>query len=123
MPDRFNELLKNNSFVFLDGGMGTMLQAAGLSTDHVPELLNLTAPDAIASIHSQYVESGADIIYSNTFGANSYKLEGSGHTVAEVVSAGVANAKKAAAGRALVALDMGPIGQRERTPTSSLSRR
>ncbi|MCR5016223.1 MAG: homocysteine S-methyltransferase family protein [Ruminococcus sp.] len=111
MPDRFNELLENNSFVFLDGGMGTMLQAAGLSTDHVPELLNLTAPDAIASIHSQYVESGADIIYSNTFGANSYKLEGSGHTVAEVVSAGVANAKKAAAGRALVALDMGPIGQ------------
>ncbi|MCR5708352.1 MAG: homocysteine S-methyltransferase family protein, partial [Ruminococcus sp.] len=111
MPDRFNKLLENNSFVFLDGGMGTMLQAAGLSTDHVPELLNLTAPDAIISIHSQYVESGSDIIYSNTFGANSYKLEGSGHTVAEVVSAAVANAKKAAAGRALVALDIGPIGQ------------
>ena len=111
MSDRFNELLENNSFVFLDGGMGTMLQAAGLGTDHVPELLNLTAPDAIAAIHAQYVESGADIIYSNTFGANSCKLAGSGHTVAEVVSAGVANAKKAAAGRALTALDIGPIGQ------------
>ena len=111
MSDRFNELLENNSFVFLDGGMGTMLQAAGLGTDHVPELLNLTDPDAIISIHSQYVESGADIVYTNTFGANRYKLEGSGHTVAEVVSAAVVNAKKAAAGRALAALDIGPIGQ------------
>jgi len=111
MSDRFNELLESSSFVFLDGGMGTMLQAAGLGTDHVPELLNLTEPEAIISIHSQYVESGADIIYANTFGANRYKLEGSGHSVEEVVSAGIANARTAAAGRALTALDIGPIGQ------------
>ena len=111
MSGRFFELLEKNSFVILDGGMGTMLQAAGIQTDHVPELLNIENPDSIMDIHRQYVESGADIIYANTFGANRYKLEGCGKTVAEVVSAGVINAKKAAAGRALTALDIGPIGQ------------
>ena len=111
MSGRFFELLEKNSFVILDGGMGTMLQAAGIQTDHVPELLNIENPDAIMDIHRQYVESGANIIYANTFGANRYKLEGCGKTVAEVVSAGVTNAKKAAAGKALTALDIGPIGQ------------
>lgn len=111
MSGRFFELLEKNSFVILDGGMGTMLQAAGVETGHVPELLNLENPGAIMDIHRQYVESGADIIYANTFGANRYKLSGCGKTVAEVVSAGVANAKKTAAGKALTALDIGPIGQ------------
>lgn len=109
--EKFSSLLENNSFVFLDGGMGTMLQSAGIQTEHIPELLNLTQPDAIMNIHRSYVESGADIIYANTFGANRFKLEGSGHTVEEVVSAGIANARKAAAGQAMVALDIGPIGQ------------
>ena len=80
MSGRFFELLEKNSFVILDGGMGTMLQAAGIQTDHVPELLNIENPDAIMDIHRQYVESGADIIYANTFGANRYKLEGCGKT-------------------------------------------
>ncbi len=111
MSGRFFELLEKNSFVILDGGMGTMLQAAGVETGHVPELLNLENPGAIMDIHRQYVESGADIIYANTFGANRYKLSGCGKNVAEVVSAGVANAKKTAAGKALTALDIGPIGQ------------
>ncbi|MCQ2459977.1 MAG: homocysteine S-methyltransferase family protein [Ruminococcus sp.] len=111
MSDKFYSLLENNSFVFLDGGMGTMLQAHGIQTEHAPELLNLTNPDAIKRIHSMYSESGSDIIYANTFGANRYKLAGSGHTVEEVVSAGVENARSAAAGRSLVALDIGPIGQ------------
>ncbi|MBR1823117.1 MAG: homocysteine S-methyltransferase family protein [Ruminococcus sp.] len=111
MDDKFASLLKNNSFVFLDGGMGTMLQAHGIQTEHVPEMLNLTDPEAIMRIHRMYVESGADIIYSNTFGANRYKLAKCGHTVEEIVSAGVRNAKKAAEGKALAALDLGPIGQ------------
>ncbi|MBO7473327.1 MAG: homocysteine S-methyltransferase family protein [Ruminococcus sp.] len=111
MSQKFYSLLENNSFVFLDGGMGTMLQAHGIKTEHVPELLNITDPEAIMRIHRMYVESGADIIYANTFGANCFKLAKSGHTVEEVVSAGVSNARKAAAGRALVALDLGPIGQ------------
>ncbi len=111
MSDKFFSLLENNSFVFLDGGMGTMFQAHGINTEHVPELLNLTNPEAVMKIHRLYAESGADIIYANTFGANRYKLAGTGHSVEEVVSAGVENARKAAAGQALVALDIGPVGQ------------
>ncbi len=111
MSRKFYSLLENNSFVYLDGGMGTMLQAHGIQTEHVPEMLNLTDPEAIMRIHRMYVESGADIIYANTFGANRYKLAKCGHSVEEIVSAGVSNAKKAVAGNALVALDLGPIGQ------------
>ncbi|MDD7517324.1 homocysteine S-methyltransferase family protein [Ruminococcus flavefaciens] len=111
MSSKFYSLLESSNFVFLDGGMGTMLQSHGIKTEHVPELLNLTDPEAIMKIHRLYVESGADIIYANTFGANRFKLAKSGHTVEEVVSAGVKNARTAAAGKALVALDMGPIGQ------------
>lgn len=108
---QFNQLISSRQFLFLDGGMGTMLQSAGIQTEHIPELLNLTNPDAVINIHSQYVSSGADIIYANTFGANCFKLENSGHSVDEIVSAGIANAKKAAGDKALVALDIGPIGQ------------
>lgn len=107
----FYDLLDRSGFVYLDGGMGTMLQAAGIETEHIPELLNLTNPEAIINIHRQYVESGSDIIYANTFGANRLKLKGSGHTTEEVISAGVANARNAASGKALVALDIGPVGQ------------
>ncbi len=111
MNDKFFELLDSRNFIILDGGFGTMLQATGVEIGHNPELLNITNPDVIMNIHRQYVESGSDIFCANTFGANSYKLKNSGYTVDEVVSAGIANAKTAAAGRALVALDIGPIGQ------------
>ena len=111
MAETFAELIERSGFVFLDGGMGTMLQSAGIETGHIPELLNITDPDAIMDIHRQYVAAGADIIYANTFGANRCKLSGSGYTVEQVVSAGVENAKKAAAGKALAALDIGPLGQ------------
>lgn len=111
MADNFFDLLNKREFVFLDGGMGTMIQSAGLDAGHVPELLNLTHPEDIMKIHRAYAESGADIVYANTFGANRYKLSGTGHTVAEVVSAGIGNARKAVDGKALVALDIGPIGQ------------
>lgn len=116
---KWNDLLDRRGFIFLDGGMGTMLQAAGIETGHIPELLNITAPEVIADIHRQYAESGADIIYANTFGANGCKLSGSGYSVQEVVSAAVENAKKAA-GSALVALDIGPLGQLLE-PSGSLS--
>ncbi len=107
----FYDLLNSQNFVFLDGGMGTMLQSAGIQTEHIPELLNITNPSAIAEIHGLYVQAGANIVYTNTFGANRLKLAGSGHSVGEVVSRGVENAKKAVGGKALVALDIGPLGQ------------
>lgn len=109
MSDKFRSLLENK-FVFLDGGMGTMLQAHGLQTEHVPELLNITNPEAIMKIHRMYAEAGADIVYANTFGANRFKLENTGYSVAEVVRAGISNARKAV-GDKLVALDMGSTGQ------------
>jgi len=109
MYDKFRSLLERK-FVFLDGGMGTMLQAQGVQTEHIPELLNITNPEVIMKIHRMYAEAGADIVYANTFGANRFKLEDSGYSVEEVVRAGINNARKAVGDR-LVALDMGSTGQ------------
>ncbi len=111
MSRSFCELLDRGGFIYLDGGMGTMLQSMGIETEHVPELLNLTAPESIMEIHRMYAESGSDIVYANTFGANCYKLKNSGHTVEEVVRAAVRNVRRAVGGDVLAALDIGPIGQ------------
>ena len=98
--------------LFFDGGMGTMLQARGLRLRELPEGLNLTHPDLIGSIHREYLEAGSDFVTTNTFGANRYKMEGSGYTVAEAVSAAVRVARGAAdAFGACVALDIGPSGK------------
>ena len=58
MSDKFYSLLENNRFVFLDGGMGTMLQSAGVETGHIPELLNIDNPEAVMNIHRAYAECG-----------------------------------------------------------------
>lgn len=108
----FRQLLKNKEFVLLDGAMGTLIQKSGVEYDSVPETLNITHPELIESFHRAYVQAGADIVYANTFGANAYKLKESGYTVEEIIGAGVSNAKEAVKGTgALVALDLGPIGQ------------
>ncbi|MBQ1351804.1 MAG: homocysteine S-methyltransferase family protein, partial [Oscillospiraceae bacterium] len=91
--------------------MGTMVQAAGLQPGAMPELLCITNPTLITEIHRNYVDSGSEIIYTNTFGANESKLQDSGYSVEEVVRAGVACAKAAAGTRAKVALSIGPTGQ------------
>lgn len=118
--NKLTELLDRKNFVFLDGGMGTMLQALGIETEHVPEMLNLTDSASIMKIHRMYAESGSDIVYANTFGANRFKLRRCGHSVEEVVSAGVKNAREAVGGNALTALDIGPLGQLLE-PSGSLS--
>jgi len=107
----FRELLRASAPVLLDGGMGTMLQARGLKPGKYPELAALEHPDWLFDIHRAYVDAGANIISTNTFGANRKKLERMGTSVDEVVAPSVAIARKAADGRALVALDVGPIGQ------------
>jgi len=108
---KFRDLLKNGT-VILDGGMGTMLQAKGMELDEIPELLGIKKADWIIDIHRQYVNAGADMIYMNTFGANSYKLSRTEFSVDDVIHAALANARKAAEGTdTLVALDIGPIGQ------------
>ena len=94
---------------FLDGGMGTQLQARGLQPGEVPELWNLSRPDDIRAVHSAYVAAGADIVYANTFGANAAKYHGDA-PLADVIAAGVAIAKSVD-GSPLVALDVGPTGR------------
>ncbi|NLW79129.1 MAG: dihydropteroate synthase [Ruminococcaceae bacterium] len=88
-----------------------MLQAAGLPAGQLPERAALDAPEALVGIHRAYVEAGANIIAANTFGANAKKLAGSGLAVEAVVEAAIACARQAAGGKALVALDVGPLGE------------
>ena len=107
----FRELLKAPGPVILDGGMGTMLQAKGLRLGEHPELAALEHPDWLLDIHRAYAAAGTQILCANTFGANREKLKRTGRTVEEVIPPSIAIAKEAAAGRALVALDLGPIGQ------------
>lgn len=116
----FKKLLEKE-FIFLDGAMGTMLQASGLKLGGIPEELNITNPELIVNIHKSYIEAGSDIVYANTFGANRYKLQHSSYSVEEIISSAISNAKKACENTdALVALDIGPIGQLLE-PTGSLS--
>ena len=122
MDNKLKELLKKD-YVILDGGMGTMLQAAGMKMGETPEMLNITQPELLISIHEKYLNAGSDIIYANTFGGNRYKLEECGHSVNELVTAGIKNARTACDNvkpEALVALDVGPIGQLLE-PTGTLS--
>ena len=104
--------LMEKEFVCLDGAMGTMLQAKGLKMGETPEVLNIENPQLLIDIHSMYINSEADIIYANTFGANRYKLADCGYSVKEIIEAGISNARKACStSETLVALDIGPIGQ------------
>ncbi len=100
--------LRGEDFLVFDGGMGTQLQACGLAdAGAVPELLNFSHPQAIAAIHADYVAAGAEVITTNTFGANARKLEGRA-SVAEVYRAAAACAREA--GARYVAGDIGPSG-------------
>ena len=104
--DRFGK-----SVVIVDGGMGTLLQANGLMGGELPELWNLTHPEVLLKIQSDYVNAGCDILTANMFGANRLKLEKTGHTVQEVVSQALKLAHTASGGKAAVALDIGPSGK------------
>ncbi len=107
-----NELFTQPNTILLDGGMGTMLQAAGLKLGARPEELNITDPQLIESIHSRYAAAGSRIINANTFGASAHKLAGSEYTLEEIIAAGIANCKRACAPYgALAALDVGPLGE------------
>ncbi len=100
--------LDGDAFLLFDGAMGTELQARGLAAGELPELLCLTHPEVVTEVHAAYVAAGADVVTTNTFGANANKLGGAA-TVEEVFSAAVACAR--AAGARYVAADLGPTGQ------------
>ena len=103
----FRNLLPDE-FIFLDGGMGTMLH---LAPGELPERLNLTEPARVAAVHKAYAEAGSQVVYANTFGANPLKLAGTGVDAAESIQAAVRLAKDAVGEGVCVALDIGPTGQ------------
>ncbi len=103
--------LKEN-IVYLDGGMGTLLQSEGLRAGELPERWNLSHPEVIRRIHRAYFEAGSNIVSTNTFGAN--RLKFSAEELDEIVSAAVANARAAQteiSHPTFVALDIGPTGR------------
>ena len=106
------------NITFLDGGMGTLLQAKGLCAGETPEDWNVDRPEDVAAVHSAYVAAGSQVIYANTFGANRLKYHGR-HTLEKVIRAGLAVAgkvkveKRGGGGqrKVQVALDLGPTGR------------
>ena len=121
--DKLNAKLKSG-FTFFEGGCGTILQAAGLAPGELPEEWNISHPEVIQKMHSDYIKAGADILKSNTFGANYLKFlkedEAEGrkvigtHRLNEVINAAFDNARAAIknSGRddVFLSLDIGPLG-------------
>ena len=110
------EQLKEST-VLADGAMGTMLHSRGISFEKCFDELNLTNPSAVAAIHREYIEAGAQLILSNTFGANRFKLSKHGldQKIIEINKAGVELAKRVAEASfkdVLIAGDVGPLGVR-----------
>ena len=112
LPVQIESIFERRRFVFLDGGMGTQLQQRGLQPGQKPELAALEMPEILTAIHADYAAAGADLLLANTFGANARKLAGTGYSVAQVVEASLACARRGAASTgALVGLDIGPLGE------------
>jgi 5-methyltetrahydrofolate--homocysteine methyltransferase len=108
----FMQAVKERVLV-LDGAMGTMLQERGLKPGQSPEELNLTAPEVVAGVHRAYIDAGADIIVTNTFGGSSAKLSHYGleEKVAEINAKAVQLAREVAGDSAYVVGSIGPTGR------------
>ncbi len=103
--------------ILADGAMGTLLHARGVGFEHCFDELNLTEPALVAEMHRAYIEAGSQIIYSNTFSANRYKLAEHGlqDQIVEINKAGVELARRVVSAsfkNILVAGDVGPLGVR-----------
>lgn len=107
------DFIKNN-IVYLDGGMGTLLQKSGLQPGELPEHWNISHPEVIRGIHKNYYDSGSNVVNTNTFGANTLKF--SIDDLDEIICHAVKNAdeaRKASSGEQekFIALDVGPTGK------------
>ena len=117
-PNRFSEQLKNSSNpIVFDGAMGTMLHARGESFERCLDELNLSNPGLVAEVHREYIEAGAQVITTNTFGANRFKLAEHGleDQLHDIICAGANLAKKvveASFKNVMIAGDVGPLGIR-----------
>ncbi|MUB64161.1 homocysteine S-methyltransferase family protein [Hungatella hathewayi] len=113
MTELMEEIRKR--IVFFDGGTGSLLQANGLKPGELPETWNILHPEIVTKLHYDYLEAGADIIKTNTFGANGLKFnDASEYGLDEIVTAAMENAKKAvskAGDKGYIALDIGPTGK------------
>ncbi|GAG16460.1 unnamed protein product, partial [marine sediment metagenome] len=115
---KFLDYLERSELPLLsDGGMGTMLNAKGIGFEKCLDALNLSNPDLVMEIHQAYTESGSEIIQTNTFGANRFKLADHdlGDQVLEINQAGVEIARRAAEASGkeiLIAGGVGPLGIR-----------
>jgi methionine synthase I (cobalamin-dependent)/5,10-methylenetetrahydrofolate reductase len=114
MTSKLERLLDPHSIVVFDGAMGTMLYSKGVFINQCYDELNLRAPDMVREIHKQYVAAGADVIETNSFGANRLKLTQHGlqESIHELNRSAAALAREAAGDRALVAGAVGPLGVR-----------
>lgn len=108
----FLTLLEERPALLFDGAMGTYLYQKGVFLNRCFDELNVAAPDLVRGVHEEYVRAGADVLETNTFGANAVKLgpHGLGGRVAELNAAGVRVARQAARDQALVAGAIGPLG-------------
>ncbi|NLW81653.1 MAG: dihydropteroate synthase [Desulfovibrionales bacterium] len=106
----FRRTLRDATILIFDGGMGSLLQRRGLKPGQSPEQFGMTHPEVVATIHKEYIQAGARVITTNTFGATSYKLPRdlgvfeTNETMARI-------ARQAAGGNALVAGSVGPTGR------------
>lgn len=103
----------NKRRIYFDGGLGTLLQKRGLKTGELPEQWNICHPEVLTDIHLSYLNSGSNVITTNTFGANRLKYD----NLEEIISAAIKNARKAIElfpgdkSDRFVAFDMGPLGK------------
>ena len=109
----FREYLQNNT-VYLDGGMGTLLQSKGLCAGELPEWWNVTHSDEIISVHKAYFDAGSNVVNTNTFGANILKFNE--NELEQIVSCAIKNAKTArdmsvSCAPKFISLDIGPLGK------------
>jgi methionine synthase / methylenetetrahydrofolate reductase(NADPH) len=103
-----------SKIVIADGAMGTMLYAKGVFINRCFDELNLSAPQLVREIHTEYVRAGAEVIETNTFGSNRIRLGGFGlaEKLSPIIQAGVRIAREAAGNHAFVAGAIGPLGAR-----------
>src|SRR5215475_10955310 len=110
----FKDIIAENRVYVFDGAMGTMLYSRGVYINRCYDELNLTSPELVLGLHREYVKAGADILETNTYGANRAKLSAYGleDRIRDINTGGARLAREAAGERAFVAGAIGPLGIR-----------
>jgi 5-methyltetrahydrofolate--homocysteine methyltransferase len=115
MMNKFEQMLSEAKIILLDGAMGTMLMSKGMEAGQAPERMNLDQPDVVKETHRAYIQAGANVILTNTFGGNRFRLSrhGLADRVREINLAAAKLARQVADDfpNVLVAGSMGPTGE------------